>query len=529
MLSLATLIKTTFLDLAHYIEKRRRPIFVKMVFAYVLYINMIANNLINHMDGIWHGSYSNDSGWCISIGRWARTFVYRLHFNDHSIPLNAFLTFLFLVAGMEIITYLFCLQEKKLADYIVSFLFISNTVVSVWMSHAYMSIDFSACFFLSVLCAYFIIRSLEINTIEFILAGALCLGVYMGIYQAYVGCTLLVLLVYLQYMLIKNDNVKKIVIYIRNSAITGGLGFFLYEIMLKLMARRYNVSFSNYKNFDQISLKGIVSNFIPDVINAYKYFCKYFLGMLYHSNKFEGLVFLVCIALIFVCFIKYSVIPLSRTNRVRALLCFALLGGVPAACNISCVLAPLTTIAIQQTPPLALFIPIIFAITAANISNNNKKRHVAEIVAVAAAIIIIWGNAYVTQADEEAMREGTNATASIAENIVETLIDKELYPSDEYTYLFYGSPEKNIMFYEDELYRNANMHAKFGNFVWSDIANQRSWIGVFRHLLGVNMPGCKEDLIASIIKSDEFTNMPVYPKKGSIEIIDGVVVVKVSE
>lgn len=351
----------------------------------------------------------------------------------------------------------------------------------------------------------------------------------MGIYQSYVGCTLLVALVYLQYMLIKNESVKRIATYIRNGLVTGCLGFILYELMLKLMVKLYNITLSNYKNFNQISLKGIISNFIPDFINEYRYYYKYFMGTLYHSNKFEGRIFLICIAMIFICLIKYSFIPLYKTNKVRALISAALLWLLPAACNISCILAPLTDISIQQTASLALVIPVLFALALSTIPKEPDKKSIIKSATVVAAVLILWGNIFVTQADEEAMRSGTNATKSIAASILDTLIDKKLYPSEEYTYMFYGSPAKNDMFYKNYTFRNANYHAKFGEFTFNNVGNQRGWIGIYRYLLGVDMPACKEALVEPTVEADEFKAMPVYPAEGSIAVIDNVVVVKVAE
>ena len=203
---------------------------------------------------------------------------------------------------------------------------------------------------------------------------------------------------------------------------------------------------------------------------------------------------------------------------------------MPAACSIAFILAASSSMTIQQSAPLALVVPLTIALTFANAAMPAiNRKDIVKWLSVAASLIILWGNAYATSRDEEAMRKGTNAAASIAESITHTLIEEKLYQNPDYTFFIYGSPAKNIMFFKDGLYENANYHAKFGNFTWGTVNNLRSWKGIFHNLLGVNLPTCTNELADQIAASDELKSMPAYPLEGSIIVMGDVVVIKVSE
>ena len=51
----------------------------------------------------------------------------------------------------------------------------------------------------------------------------------------------------------------------------------------------------------------------------------------------------------------------------------------------------------------------------------------------------------------------------------------------------------------------------------------------FDKYLGVKIKICSKDEYDSIVKSDEFKNMPIYPNNGSIKIINNIIVIKISD
>ena len=51
----------------------------------------------------------------------------------------------------------------------------------------------------------------------------------------------------------------------------------------------------------------------------------------------------------------------------------------------------------------------------------------------------------------------------------------------------------------------------------------------FDKYLGLDIKTCSKEEYKQMVESDEFKNMPIYPNKGSIKIINNIIVIKISE
>ena len=89
-----------------------------------------------------------------------------------------------------------------------------------------------------------------------------------------------------------------------------------------------------------------------------------------------------------------------------------------------------------------------------------------------------------------------------------------------------GKPAGNQQFFASALFRNANAYARFGDC--SPNLTKHFWRGFYRHWMNINFNSASADRYRKLQKNQEVAAMPCYPDPGSIRIIDGTLVVKVS-
>lgn len=134
------------------------------------------------------------------------------------------------------------------------------------------------------------------------------------------------------------------------------------------------------------------------------------------------------------------------------------------------------------------------------------------------------------------MHEGQIATETLSQNILTSMIAEGYYSgtaveegASSFRLAIVGCPSGNSLFAVSDNFNKANEYACFGSWRWRNNLDSRSWNGVFRYLLGVNLPFVMGDEYESLLGQLEIQEMPCYPSEGSIRIINGVTVVKVSQ
>ena len=144
-------------------------------------------------------------------------------------------------------------------------------------------------------------------------------------------------------------------------------------------------------------------------------------------------------------------------------------------------------------------------------------------------MVCAWLNVCAVTNDQIALHDGKNATITLTRSIVQELISEDDLHEDT-VIAFAGRPSDSPYFRKTEAFENANDYAKFGQW-WCDAGNnRRSWYyGMLLHYLGLELNWCDDGDYEEIRSSGELEGMPNFPEKGSIKVIDDILVVKVSD
>lgn len=213
-----------------------------------------------------------------------------------------------------------------------------------------------------------------------ILTGAVCLALVMGLYQAYLGCITLVVLVYLIFMASEGRWLDEIKRYLWGGSVIGVAGLCLYEIALHLELSFYKVSLSAYNGADNISIRTIMANFFPSVKRAYVTAWRYLTGGSYRWNALPPeilkAIFIAAAVGIAgmegVLAFRPKLRPRTRTV-IHVLLFGACVLLLPIAANVVFILAPESAFLEQQTAPMALFVPLIFVLLLKGMSYREAE------------------------------------------------------------------------------------------------------------------------------------------------------------
>lgn len=494
------------------------------IFGLALYSQLMSRQLVNAFDGLWEYTYHFAGKWELSLGRWFWLYLDKIRFGINNDPWTSILAILLFSIGMYVISDIFLLEDKKVS-FLFSALFISSTVVCVSLSYRFMSPVFGFAFLLSVLAAWVIFKSNKV--ILPVLLGSFMVAFSMGAYQAYLGCTCLVIGGYLLWQLYRTDVPwRQLGLYVGKSVAMLSMGGILYVLALKIHLKIFQTSLSSYNGAGTYSLWNTLKKFPMTVKNAYSIFNMYFFRDLYKINTLQSYkLYLLFFALTGGIF-AIGFIQIWKKSRIRAICFLALTLLLPVAANAVMLVATDTGMSIQMTAPLALIIPILVCI-AYKVVCHIKKSFLAQLAGGLAILIVLWGNIYQVQIDQNAMYEGKTAAGTMAEEILHGLAEEECLDPD-LRYCLIGIPAGNRLFYVSDAYARANNYALVG-VGWTDPdSSMKSWRGIFRHFCGVNLNiysanSCTDELAAANI-----ADMPVYPKPGYIRQVGDVVVIKVN-
>ena len=493
------------------------------VFAYSL---LIVNQLVNELDGMWHGSVSYANGHELSNGRWFWRFLDRGRFYLSPDPVTSVIALFFFILSIILILYIFDVKSKALAAF-ASLLFTVNISVLVSLSYRYMSPTFAVSCFLFVLAALILIRSK--NLILGIALPAITISLAMGLYQADIGCTCLIILMYISLCLYKGDKTfKEIGRFIFKSAVSVIAGMGLYYILLYVNLWYYDVALDSYNGTDSYGPVGMLLNLPSSTVHAYSDFVNYYRQVIAHTNIFNGKIYKIVFALLAVCFI-YAAVKLFKENRIRAILFALTFLLIPMAVNIVLLMAYNSVTSVQMTVPTSMCISVLLCLASSIRPPEIKAVNIYKAVTAVALSLLIYGNYIMTVYDQQAMYMGRQSLMELSREMITTLQTYNLY-HPYYKYVIIGSPSDNPCFAKNFVAEKANRYALVGTWEPDDTRTVvQSWQGFFTYEMGINIQVADDDKVKEALADETVRKMPIFPELGCAAMVNDVVVVKLSD
>ncbi len=530
---MAVRIKT---DIRRWLQELDKKYFLVMLgFSAFVFFPLIALRLTNTVDGLWTTTEYMAGTWELSNGRWFWLVTSFLRFSLQLEPINAVVCLVLVSLGVTRLHGLFkpVREEGTIClDWLAGLCYVSSTVIGCYLSFAHQSVEFGLAFCLSVLAASCVIRNG--STAKGIAYGAFFLALSLGLYQVELACFCLVLLAYFVLLLFRGEEKAKLRCFIAKSLGSAVCGAALYWLVLQVILKLSGVAMAEYQGGASISPLNMVKNLPQSIAKCYGQFWDYFFGDTVRHNTLQNTKVLYVLAFVFVgaALLRRLAVILRRKDAETAFYAVAALLVMPLASVIFLLAASEAMFYIPMAGGTALFFPVCFwLLNAAPVQPSGRVEKLEKNAVLLTAAVILYGDVFMSVIDQQAMYEGRRATKQIADLVANELVAEGYYDAPEkLPVMLVGRPSASPLFRTHVVYWDANDYAQVGLFKKESAATMRySWNAVFLDLTPVQLELCSDDMYDGLIRTEEIRQMPVFPENGSMQVMNGVYVIKISE
>ena len=514
-------IKSVKEEIGRFVREYYRFIFAGVLIGTLTYLLLMAGELVNNYDGIWHPSNFVAGNWEIALGRPFERYLDRARFGVVSSVLNSCMVFIFIAAADALI-----LDRFENKDRFSAFLFLLLTIAcpitGELLSYYYLAVNYECAFFLSVL-AFAVIPDKPAKGAALwgrAALGGLILAFSMSFYQAYIGVTCVLFVSFVMKLLKEDAKKEQLLRYAGAAFLSIAFGGIFYLGIVKVMLLRAGTALASYKGADSVSLPAIVMGFPASIVNCYRQFIDFVFINRFDTRLEFSAVMAILAAVCALLSVAFETWRLFKRNKSGACIFAALVLIMPVAACAVVIIAVGNTV----TGLMAMGILIGFLMILLLSEHGGPNRKIYTVALCVAA----WFMLHQVQNDQVAMKEGMNATRVLTEDVIGDLFENG-YPTAADTVAFVGRAAENPRFVQSGAFGIANEYAQFGKWSTDPRNNRATWYGITTKLCGTFINLCSDDIYAELIDSDRVAGMPVYPEKGSIAVIDGIMVVKVSD
>lgn len=472
-------------------------------------------------DGICEGltfyNYSSED-WASRNGRWAIRYLNKLSGNV-VIPMFVVLAYCFCICCVVYLL-LDCFKiNKRISIISMTAIMVTSPCMIAHFLYTYMALAYGVSCLLSTFFVW-IIYTQKGKWKYFPACISLCIS--LGMYQSYIGLSMLLILLLFITDAIKRVSWKAIVKQAFEYFINGFLGCLLYLVISKLDLKIRNLSpASRVSSFD---LKQVLFSLPLSVKSAYEKLFLYFHDEMFHRNRLYLLLFAVAVL-----FIGMEVISLIKQRKyINIFIIIILIPLLPVAANFVGLIIPSFEIYLLMQYQYILVIPFSIWIIE-YVGSKNKVMNAMRAGLYLIVLVISWTYVVSANATYICYRLSYNHINFETSLILEDIYELPGFMPSESKIIFAGFPEAEILHENIGTYKYAIYYV--GNPVfWRDMhgANgNRYWY--LMNYFGIDGGYFTDDEYISIINSDEFKDMSVWPCDNSIKMIQGNAVVKFTD
>ncbi len=492
--------------------------FTALIMALLSYTLLIITG-VTCPDGICEGlTYYTAAGWASSNGRWAIRYLSRLTGNVVMpvVVVSIYCICICIVALM--LTDLLEIRKRVSIILMTSIMIVSPSVIAHFL-YTYMALAYSIACMLAAFFVWILYKGRKKH--KYLLAVS-ALTVSLGLYQSYIGFTILLIVLLFCTELIECVSWKTLGMQIAEYIVCGGISCGLYIVIMKIDLKIHDLSPAS--RTASFSLKTIIDSLYMSIINAYKTWGAYFDDRMFHRN-FIYLLFLL-IAFLFLC--VYLLKLYKQKKYINMVLLIFLICMIPVAANFIGIIIPEFKIYLLMQYQYVLIFVFFIGILE-RIDFKNKWIYILKAMEYLLVCFIAWTYLISANATYTCYKLSYNHI-----NFETSLILADIYKLPDYVpsetpVIFAGFPNAYELVENVDTYKYAIYYTNNPVF-WEDMngaKGNRYWY--LMNYFGVDGKNFKNSEYEDIIYSDEFAQMPVWPKQGSIKMINEMVVVKFTD
>lgn len=512
--------------------RKYKFIFVSaIIVTYILYSSILNFDLWNP-DSLNRSVYIKDLIWVQQM-RWANqlweTFV-RSYFIFPELTL--FLNCIFMASIVILILDIF--EINGVATQILIMVCVVASVHQVSnMTYAYCGDEFTIAYFGAVLGAWFLSK-LWTNAERrgrFIFWSGICFVISLAMYQPYFSIGIMLVALKFVFELMGKIEVEKCFkkVLVQVAVLIGSLLSYIISVYIALWA--YNTTLSSYRGMDKLSFS--FEKLVKSIIDAYKYiYFYYFTDSLYNNSfRYRKELHVLILIMVGVVFLALLYQCKQNLNIAKIFLIVITICVFPIAFNFVRLLTN-TGISFMMLPVIPYYY-IIGLIIMDKLFGNGKHTVLSRMCYIPMGLAA-WTSILVVLITISELKLDISKVKSIATNLDYAIKSEKSYTLDT-PVLVVGNYEKGL--YPDvygDVFNSilgGTVH-DFGQFWQGEgmgMTTFNNWNHIFMRYCGSQYAWCTEEQYNYIISSSELQKMDIFPKAESIQYINNVLVVKLSD
>ena len=506
---------------------KRIALITAIVVGIITHITMMTETIMSQ-DGIWNSmQYSRAGDWVIALGRWGIELAGRLN-NFVAIPSITTMLCLFLMAVSTVFIVDIFNFKSKYSALFTGMIMVVSPCLTATMLYVYTSVAYCVNMLLAILAIWFIYK-FKYKKIGIVIS-ALCFMFSLSIYQSYMGVTVgLCIMLSIIELLKDNSKIKDVFINIGKTVLAVLSGGILYYILTMLILNLTGIDMATYKGAESFGIKEIFASLGTNILNAYKNFVEFFFKdvIVYNTNYRRDIwytLFFIGFIVTFIAKLAILKVETKKEKIFKIVLASLMVLLMPIGLNIINIVAVGTEIYALTATQMILVIPFVLALVESLEILNSIKW------IILISCMCICGTYYLSDsASYSALKLTYNQAYSSTMRVFDRIETTPGYEKDMPLLLagIIGNNNyprtMNLYGYTiGELANNTVFHGTYGGQIGT-------WINYMRVFFGLDIQMCDPDTYYRIVIGEDYKDMEMFPAEDSIRIIDGVVVVKLSE
>lgn len=353
------------------------------------------------------------------------------------------------------------------------------------------------------------------------LLGVFLLSVSLGIYQSFIALSISLVIIYLIKELMENKGFKEIMTngFLAIGMLTAAALFYVVELnVFEMLTGVSTMNSSTYNGLGNMS-QVFSGNIVQSISNTYLNFIGAFKNFVVTS--YPEAISLTLLGIIAILIVFIALLGLKKMEWKNKVLFVILSAVLPFGMNITYFLSSGTAHVLTQYAVWMLYILTVVLV------NWIEKENVTTIVKRIAYILLV-GSLFFTITENIQTSNSIyvkkdleyQATLSYMTRVADRMEEQEEYIPGETPVMFIGENVVGNSKYGFERYEVLTGVSGQGAVTYSD-----TYKDYFKYILARPVSfGYDEE----IKNSEEVLDMPVFPKEGSVKMVEGILVVKLS-
>lgn len=417
--------------------------------------------------------------------------------------------------------------EKDIHIFLISAICITNpTVYALTATYIH---DLDADLFAMLLAVYSVVlwnkAMEEVNKkirYGLLAAGAVILSIVLGIYQSYISVAIALIMILSIKRLLEQEEFQTVFIHGLHGIAMLGASAILYLSEIKIFSSLTGISIMDNQDYNGLGNMSTVfsEGLLNGVLHAYMDFFMSFKNLV---SSYPGRTYLIIHMILAICIIVIVLYGLFKLNWKSKILVIVLGLLMPLGMNVSCALSSGTIHDIMRYAfwfvYVLAFILLLWILKESAVTNKTKK--LLHGIVMISLLLVISGNIQTANTIYVKKDLEYQSTLSYMTRVVERMEQQDGYIPSETPVVIVGENAIGITRYGFEPYTNIT-----GAELTSPITFYGTYEQYFEYVLGTPiLLSSNEDIANGIIVED----MPVFPKEGSVKMIDDTLVVKLGD